>query len=242
MARLLERIRAAAFDLDGTLVDTAPDLGAAVNLMLTTLGHARLPAHRIPALIGDGIDRFLTRALTESLGAAPPHAALTAAAALFGRLYGERLFEHSRVYPGVTAALSALESAGIALCCVTNKHSTFAIPLLEAAQLRKHFAFTLCADRVENRKPSPALLLAACANLAVTPAEMLYVGDSHSDIAAAEAAGCRVLVVDYGYDQGRPLDLDEVGPDRIIGNLMEIVTMKEPPNGRLPRDPSRGGR
>ena len=225
MAKLIERIRAAAFDLDGTLVDTAPDLAAALNGMLATLGHATLPAERIPPLIGEGVDRFLTKALTESCGEPPPRAILPAAAALFAELYGERLFQDSRVYPGVTEALSALEQAGIALCCVTNKHSAFAIPLLEAALLREHFAFTLCADRVEDRKPKPDLLLAACTHLAVEPREMLYVGDSHTDVAAAEAAGCRVLVVDYGYDHGRPVD--DLG-DRVIGNLLEIVTMKDP--------------
>lgn len=82
-----------------------------------------------------------------------------------------------------------------------------------------------------HRKPKPDLLLAACNHLAVEPVEMLYVGDSHADVAAADAAGCRVLVVDYGYDDGWPID--EVGRERIIGNLQEFVTMKERPNGCL---------
>jgi phosphoglycolate phosphatase len=226
VAKLIERIRAAAFDLDGTLVDTAPDLGAALNATLTTLGLPALPAERIPVLIGEGIDRFLIKALTESCGFPPPQAMVPAVAELFERTYRERLFEHSRVYPGVAEALTALEHAGIALCCVTNKHSTFALPLLEAALLREHFAFTLCADRVETRKPRPDLLLAACEHLSLEPTQLLYVGDSHTDVVAAEAADCRVLVVDYGYDHGRPLD--DLGADRIIGNLLEIVTMNEP--------------
>lgn len=225
MAKLIERIRAAAFDLDGTLVDTAPDLATAVNRTLATLGLPTLPAERIPALIGEGVDRLLTRALTESSGVPPPQAMLPAAAALFARLYGERLFQDSRIYPGVVETLTALEHAGIALCCVTNKHSAFAIPLLDAALLSEHFAFTLCADRVEDRKPRPDLLLAACGHLDVEPAEMLYVGDSHTDVAAAQAAGCRVLVVDYGYDHGKPVS--DAGADRVIGNLLEIVAMNE---------------
>jgi phosphoglycolate phosphatase len=226
MAKLIERIRAAAFDLDGTLIDTAPDLAAALNLTLATLGHPVLPADRIRALIGEGIDRFLTKGLTESCGFAPSQDALAAAATLFGRLYGKRLFEESRIYPGVTEALAALDRAGIALCCVTNKHSTYALPLLEAATLRERFTFTLCADRIEDRKPKPDMLFAACVHLAVTPAQMLYVGDSHSDVAAAEAAGCHVLVVDYGYDHGRAVT--DLGPERVISNLLEIVTMQDP--------------
>ena len=98
--------------------------------------------------------------------------------------------------------------------------------VLEAALLREHFAFTLCADRIENRKPRPDLLLAACEHLSLEPTQLLYVGDSHTDVLAAEAAGCRVLVVDYGYDHGRRLD--DLGADRIIGNLLEIVTMNDP--------------
>jgi len=235
MAKLIESMRAAAFDLDGTLIDTAPDLGAAANRMLETFGYKSLPEHRISALIGDGIDQFIGRALTESLGEAPPRAVRHAAAALFGRLYGERLFEDSRVYPGAPEALRALGYAGIALCCVTNKHSVFAIPLLEAAELHDFFAFTLCADRVEERKPNPALLLAACDRLGVKPGEMLYVGDSHTDIAAADAAGCRVLVVDYGYNQGGALDA--VRPDVMIGNLTEIVTMQVRPDRIVPVAP-----
>jgi phosphoglycolate phosphatase len=226
VAKLIERIRAAAFDLDGTLVDTAPDLGAALDATLTTLGLPALPAERIPALIGEGIDRFLIKALTESCGLPPPQAMVPAAAALFARQYGERLFERSRVYPGVTEALTALGHAGIALCCVTNKHSRFALPLLDAALLREYFAFTLCADRVEKRKPRPDLLLAACEHLSIEPTQLLYVGDSHTDVAAAQAAGCRVLVVDYGYDHGSPID--DVGAERMIGNLLEIVTMGDP--------------
>jgi len=227
MTRLIDSMRAAAFDLDGTLVDTAPDLGAAASSMLETLGYRSLPEHRIPTLIGDGLEQFIRRALAESLGEVPPPAVLHAATALFGRLYGERLFEESRVYPGVPEALRALEYAGIALCCVTNKHSMFAMPLLEAAGLRDFFSFTLCADRAADRKPRPDLLLAACTHLAVEPAEMLYVGDSHTDVVAADAAGCRSVMVDYGYDNGLPLD--ESRPDAIIGNLTEIITMPVQP-------------
>lgn len=226
MAKLIERIRAAAFDLDGTLVDTAPDLEAALNAALMSLGLPALPAERIPALIGEGIDRLLIKALTESCGLPPPQAMVTTAAEFFSRTYRARLFERSSVYPGVTEALTALEHAGIALCCVTNKHSAFALPLLEAALLREYFTFTLCADNVEKRKPKPDLLLAACEHLSVEPTQLLYVGDSHTDVAAAEAAGCRVLVVDYGYDHGRPID--DLGAERIIGNLLEIVTMNDP--------------
>jgi phosphoglycolate phosphatase len=188
------------------------------------LGADTLPELRIRALIGNGVDQLVLRALTESLGGRVPHAAqCSAALSLFGRLYGQRLFERSRIYPDVTRALQALTDAGITLCCVTNKASTFALPLLTAARLRQFFAFTLSPGCEEDRKPSPKLLLAACSRLGVAPAEMLYVGDSRTDIVAARAAGCRAVAVSYGYNHGLPLD--EIRPDGIVASLTELVSL-----------------
>jgi phosphoglycolate phosphatase len=218
------QLRAAAFDLDGTLIDTAPDLCAAANAMLLELGGKSLPEHRMRALVGDGVARFVERALREGLGMTAPDAALgSAAESLFARLYGEHLFERSRLYPGVPETLHQFASAGIALCCVTNKESRFAQPLLEAAQLDALFAFTLCADRATDRKPSPNMLLAACARLAVKPAELLYVGDSPADVVAAHSAGCRIVAVDYGYGDKR--SLEQARPHGIIGDPRELLLM-----------------
>lgn len=224
MAKPRDGFRAAAFDLDGTLIDTMPDLAAAVNLMLSMFGATELPEPRIRALVGDGVERLVLRALSESLGNSTLHAAQRSAAlALFRRLYGQALFKHSRIYPGVQEALRALSDAGIALCCITNKDSIFAVPLLEQAGLREFFAFTLCADRAEDRKPNPHLLLTACTRLGIAPAEMLYVGDSRNDIVAARAAGCPVVAVTYGYEANHPLE--DAKPDRLINTLTDLATM-----------------
>ena len=224
MPKLTERVRAAAFDLDGTLIDTMGDLSAAVNLMLGMLGAAELPEPRVRALVGNGVDQLVLRALTESLGNRPTHSAQRSAAlALFRRLYGQRLFKHSQVYPGVVQALRSLSDAGIALCCVTNKDSMFAEPLLREAGLGNFFAFTLCADRAEDRKPSPNLLLAACSRLGLAPAEMLYVGDTSIDIAAARAAGCPVIAVSYGY--GKDHSTTEAKADGFVERLTDLVSM-----------------
>ncbi len=189
-----------AFDLDGTLIDTMGDLAAAVNLMLSMLGGRELPESRIRALVGNGVDQLVVRALNESVGTSPTHAAQRSAAlALFRRA----------VWPGSVQAQQSVSRsrAGIAiaggrrnfLCCITNKDSVFAEPLLREAGLSEFFSFTLCADRAEDRKPSPNMLLAACSRLGIAPAEMLYVGDSSMDIAAARAAGSPVVAVSYGY-------------------------------------------
>ena len=223
MPELVERIRAAAFDLDGTLVDSAADLAAAVNAMLEALGLATLPQRDIESLIGDGVERLITGALAESAGCAPSLATLAAAAELFRQSYADGLFERSRVYPGVDEALRSLECLGIKLCCITNKRSEFTLPLLAAAGLANRFALVLCADRVEQRKPAPELLIAACKHFGVPPHELVYVGDSRVDIAAARAAHCPVAVVDYGYSRGVSLADDD--PDWVIGSVAELLAL-----------------
>jgi phosphoglycolate phosphatase len=226
MPKLNERIRAVAFDLDGTLIDTMGDLAASVNLMLGMLGAKELPEARVRALVGNGVETLVQRALNESVGSSATHAAQRSAAlALFRRLYGHGLFKHSTVYPGVVDTLRALSEAELALCCITNKDSAFAEPLLRAAGLSEFLNFTLCADRAEDRKPSPNMLLAACSRLGITPAEMLYVGDSSMDIAAARAAGSPVIAVSYGYGKDHAGGAGDVQPDARVDDLSEIVAL-----------------
>jgi phosphoglycolate phosphatase len=222
MPKLTERIRAAAFDLDGTLIDTMGDLAAALNLTLSMLGAPELPEARVRTLVGNGVDQLVLRGLSESLGSRPTHTAQRSAAlTLFRRLYRQKLFQHSKVFPGVPQALRSLGEAGVKLCCITNKDSALAEPLLQQAGLSDFFMFTLCADRPEDRKPSPNLLLAACSRLGIAPAQMLYVGDSSMDIAAARAAGCPVIAVTYGYDRQLGAGLQ---PDGFVEKLTDLLT------------------
>jgi len=222
MPKLIEHIRAAAFDLDGTLIDTIGDLAAALNLTLTMLGAPEIPEPRVRSLVGNGVEQLVLRGLTESLGTRGSHPAQRSAAlTLFRRLYGQGLFERSTVFPGTTQALQSLTQAGIQLCCITNKDSTFAEPLLKQAGLARYFAFTLCADRPEDRKPSPNMLLAACSRFGIKPAQMLYVGDSVIDIAAARAAGCPVVAVNYGY--AAESAAKDVQPDSYIEQLPDLL-------------------
>lgn len=216
-------IRAVAFDLDGTLIDTAPDMGAAANQMLRMIGRPPLPQSIVAKLIGAGISEFVTRALAETDNATDPTPALRAGAeAVFRKLYLKHLFERGSVYPGVRHTLEWLSSAGLALVCITNKERRFAARLLEAAELLHHFKCIFCADLAEDRKPSPNMLLAACSRLEIKPHQMIYVGDSRTDIIAAHAAGCRVTAVTYGYQD--PRTFDELHPDGLIDNLAEVTT------------------
>ncbi len=214
-------IRAIAFDLDGTLIDTAPDLGACMNVVLNMIGRRPLPEHVVPQLIGAGISSFVARALSYGSDSVQLTPALRAGAeAVFRKLYSHHIFERSSVYPGVRHSLGALTASGTPLCCVTNKESSFAVRLLEAADLSHYFRHVLCADLAEDRKPSPNLLVAACKRLEIEPCELVYVGDSRSDIIAARAAGCAAVSVAYGYNN--PHDLEALHPDELIDNLAEI--------------------
>ena len=223
MPEPVERICAVAFDLDGTLVDSTADLAAAANAMLETLGFYPLPQPQIESLIGDGVERLVAGALAQSAGCPPNPGTVATAMELFRRRYAEGLFVHSIVYPGVAEGLRSLEALGIKLCCITNKRSEFTRPLLGAAGLAERFALVLCADRPEQRKPAPELLTAACEHFGVSPRELIYVGDSRVDIAAARAARCPVAVVDYGY--GRELALADGDPDWIIHSIAELVAL-----------------
>jgi len=160
-------------------------------------------------------------------GVTPDRLLHSAAAMLFRNLYGQRVFAHSRIYPGVANTLRAFRASGHALYCVTNKESKFALALLELAGLRDCFASVLCADLPEIRKPSPNLLHAACAHAGIEPEKMLCVGDSSTDIEAARAAGCPVVAVDYGYH--RDLPLAELQPDAIVSNVEDILELSASP-------------
>ena len=215
------QFRAAAFDLDGTLIDTAPDLVTAVNGVLTASGYSALPEARIRSFIGDGVEQLVLRSLNASLGTGTvPADTLAMALGQFRDLYLRELFHRSRIYPGVVDTLQGLSGAGLALCCVTNKEQGLALPLLEAAGLAQFLDFTLCAGESHERKPSPAMLLTACARLGIWPQELLWVGDSSIDIRAGRAAGCAVVAVSYGYDQSVT-----AGPaaDAMIGSLSELL-------------------
>lgn len=222
-------IRAIAFDLDGTLINTAPDLIACMNVVLNMIGRRPLPEEVAPHLIGAGISSFVERALTYGSDSGPHTPALRAGAeAVFRKLYSHHFFERSSVYPGVRHSLGSLTAMGASLCCVTNKESSFATRLLDAADLSHYFRHVLCADLAEDRKPSPNLLLAACRRLQIEPHELMYVGDSRCDIIAARAAGCPIVSVAYGYND--PQALEALHPDELIDNLAEMSAFVTPTN------------
>jgi phosphoglycolate phosphatase len=184
----MPRVQLLAIDLDGTLVDSAPDLAHCVGSALASLGFVAPGTSLTRAWIGDGIETLLRRALAHS-GAGADDTALRTALERFAACYRENLFVRSRLYSEVSETLAALEGRGLELACVTNKRIEFAEALLVAAGIRAHFGLVLGGDSLPEKKPSPAPLLAAARELGVAPENGLLVGDSHHDYESAMNAG-----------------------------------------------------
>ena len=186
-----------AFDLDGTLVDSAPDLGHCLGAALSSLGRAAPSLAETRSWIGGGIERLLQRALEHS--GAWTESDYANALARFHDCYSDHLFAESRVYPGVGRTLAALDRAGVAACCVTNKRQDYAARLLEQAGLADHFRFVYGGDSFAEKKPHPRPLIEAARRAATTPARCALLGDAPQDCSAAAAAGFRFVWAAYGY-------------------------------------------
>jgi phosphoglycolate phosphatase len=197
MGAALSSSRALLIDLDGTLVDSAPDLAAAANRMLAGLDAPPLPADTVRSFIGNGIPALVRRVLAATPGLQGTDEGLALAA--FHRHYSDCNGRHGAPYPGVLEGLGTLRMLGHPLACVTNKPRGHTLPLLEMTGLSAYFGAVVCGDSAPAMKPDPAPLLAACRSLGVQAEQCLMVGDSEVDVAAARAAGMPVCIVRYGY-------------------------------------------
>lgn len=212
-------LKAVLLDLDGTLLDTAPDLAAAVNAMLDGQGLDPLPEHVVRDLIGRGIPHLVEKSLVAA--GLPLTCELEPALISFGGHYARLNGRASRPYPGVIEALQRLRAAKLKLACVTNKAATFTKPLLEKSGLAPLLDAVVSSDEVGRRKPHPAPFLHACKLLGVLPAEAVVIGDSANDAEGARAAGCKVLLVTYGYNEGR--DVRSLDADGVVETLAEAA-------------------
>jgi len=216
-------LRAALIDLDGTLADTIADLTHAANAMRVELGLTALPQARVATFVGKGIDTLIARMLAESLTVSePPDAALLARARVaFYRHYHAVNGRYSTLYPGVLYGLQALREQALRLAIVTNKASEFTLPLIARLDLADYFDVVVCGDTCARRKPDPDPVCYACQQLNVSPAHSVLIGDSVNDVQAARAAGCRTLVVPYGYNEGQPVAA--LNADAIVPTLIDAA-------------------
>jgi phosphoglycolate phosphatase len=215
-------IRAALLDLDGTLLDTAPDLAQAANRTLAELGLRELPESQVRDFIGQGVAVLVRRCLEASGGRTPDDALFESALARFAAHYERVNGSTSVPYPGVREGLAAMRAGGLRLACVTNKAARFAVPLLAARALDEYFDAVVTSDQAGSRKPSPGPFLVACERLGVSPDEAAAIGDSANDAQGARAAGCApVMLVPYGYREGR--DIRSIECDGIVASLFQAA-------------------
>jgi phosphoglycolate phosphatase len=212
-------------DVDGTLVDSVPDLAYCVDTMMKQLGREPHGESRVRDWVGNGVERLVRRALVGQLRGEPDDADFERAYPLFLDLYAENTSKRSVLYPGVREGIAFLRTAGYKLGCVTNKAAQFTEPLLKDLGIYDVFAIVISGDTLTKKKPDPAPLLHAAKFFGCSPASALMIGDSVSDVAAARAAGFQIVCMSYGYNHG--VDIREAGPDAVIDSLAEIQALLE---------------
>ena len=211
------------FDLDGTLVDSVPDIAWCIDRTLPRFGIPPRGEALVRRWVGNGVERLVERALTGEPDAPADPELLRKACAAFLDLYSRHGHDRSRVYPGVYEGLAALRAHGAALACITNKPHAPAVALLGHLALLDSFELVLGGDLLPRRKPDPLPLLHACSELDIPIEHSVFTGDSINDVEAARAAGMRVVCVSYGYNHGR--DISEAAPDAIIDSIDDLAVL-----------------
>jgi len=210
----------ALIDLDGTLVDSAPDLALCVDQMMTQLGRETRGEDAVRAWIGNGVPVLVRRALVGAVDGEADAEEYERALALFLDLYERNVCVASRPFAGVMEGLDLLKQAGCRLGCVTNKAARFTEPLLDKLGMSPYFEVIVSGDTLDKKKPDPAPLLYAAEQLGIRPEDSLMVGDSMHDVDAGRAAGFQVACVSYGYNHGH--DIRNSHPDAVVDSLTEL--------------------
>lgn len=212
-------------DVDGTLVDSVPDLAYCVDELMLRLDMPKRGEDVVRQWVGNGVERLVKRALLNCLEGEPPMELFQQAMPIFLELYGQNMAQRSHLYPGVSEGLSYLASAGYRLGCVTNKAQRFTRPLLQELGILECFETVISGDDLPEQKPHPLPLLHAADTLGVTPSESLMIGDSRSDVKAARAAGFQIVCMSYGYNHGEDIRLYK--PDAVLDSMTELSALLE---------------
>jgi phosphoglycolate phosphatase len=212
-------------DVDGTLVDSVPDLAYCVDAMMKQLD---MPAHgesKVREWVGNGVERLVRRALIGQLDGEPDEALFQQAYPIFMELYAANTSKRSVLYPGVKQGLDYLRASGYKLGCVTNKAAQFTEPLLQDLGIYDYFAIVVSGDTLPVKKPDPGPLLHVAKYFGVDPTQATMIGDSVSDVKAARAAGFQIICMSYGYNHG--MDIRDAHPDAVIDSMTELEGLLE---------------
>ncbi|MGI1989134.1 phosphoglycolate phosphatase [Shewanella glacialipiscicola] len=221
-----DQIKAIAFDLDGTLIDSVPDLAVATQATLAELGLSSCTEAQVRTWVGNGAEMLMRRAMTHALGLDVEQTALDAAMPTFMHHYQENLEKHSVLYADVHSVLQTLFDAGYKLAVVTNKPYRFTLPLLNAFGINDFFSLVLGGDTLAKMKPDPLPLQHVLREWQLEKSQLLMVGDSKNDILAAKAAGIASIGLTYGYNYGEDIGLS--GPDAVCEQFSDILNWVNP--------------
>lgn len=218
-------IRGLAFDLDGTLINSAPGLAAAVDLALQAQSLPAAGEARVATWIGNGADVLVERALRWA-GVEPTAPRLSETREWFDRYYAETVDSGSTLFPQVKETLAALAQQGLPMAVVTNKPTPFVAPLLASLDIGEYFSLIIGGDDVVAKKPHPAPLYLVLGKLGLRASELLFVGDSRNDIQASQAAGCPCVGMTYGYNYGEAIELSH--PDVVLDRFADLLPLVGP--------------
>ena len=215
----LGHITALIFDLDGTLIDSAPDLAAAANRMLPPLGRRAVTVEEIQLMIGDGVPKLVERCFVAT-GDIPPEDEFQTHVAAFIKDYEPRSAELTCAYDGAIAVLESLKAQGIKLSICTNKPYGATMAILTSLKLAPYFDVVIGGDTLPGiKKPDPRHLQAALEHMGVTPAACAMVGDNHNDVMAAHGAGLPVVLLSHGYTK---TPVGELGGEAVIDHFTAL--------------------
>ncbi len=217
--------RALFFDLDGTLLESAPDLLLAVEAAMQAIDHPVPDLERLRHWVGNGTEKLVQRAITGSMEGEAPAELMARAMPVFNQAYAEALGKASHPFEGVLPTLERLQALGLPMACITNKPQDFTLPLLRDQGLLDFFTVVVGGDVLPEKKPHPAPLLHAAQQCGQPIEHCLMVGDSQHDVQAARNAGCPVVAVSWGYNHGQ--DIRDAGPDAVIHHFSELLSLLE---------------
>lgn len=222
-----EQIKGIVFDLDGTLIDSVPDLAAALNAVMEEFQMPSVDDTQVSHWVGNGMELLVTRALNHHVDKVDQEL-IERGFQLCAEAYSQVSGQHSVFFPGVRMVLKNLKMAGYRLAILTNKPSRFMPHIIEEFGLDDTFELVLGGDCLPKRKPDPMGLHHVCEQWQLEPSQVLMVGDSKNDIEAGKAAGTATLGLTYGYNYGEHIGLSQ--PDAVAEHMAELLELLAPAN------------